>query len=338
VDRGNAGSEQVLDHSVPILKSASGNDGSVLEGGDPEATGQHQALVGGFEPVSVNLDGHEIPFQQSGPRSVLLDPASQWDWRRTANQVGRWPLAILFGLTVLAVMFAAFISRNSQSLSDDLDSRVAQAIPGSPAEAGSATDVAGGLVVSGVGSESGRSTGSAGDFGPIRHYSGELMESEEDLVADITWLTTTTAPATTSAPSTTDSVSSTTTPSSSTSAAETTTTLAPPEAPVAAVAPGRPAGQEPEQVKSGKLSLQAEARADNLRLRFKLYVRNEGTGEWELSQQSRWRRRESVSVDLRRYEGQVVGWSVVARQRDGSEFESEWLFVVVGEQREEDGD
>jgi hypothetical protein len=105
-----------------------------------------------------------------------------------------------------------------------------------------------------------------------------------------------------------------------------------------AISPGRPAGQEPERVTSGKVDLRAEAQADDLRLRFRLFVWNEGAGQWELSQQSRWRRRDSVSVDLRRYENQTIGWTVVARLSDGSEFESERLVFSVGGDKEKDED
>jgi len=298
---------------------------SILEESDPGVTarfaaaGRSMAITGEQPTVSLGLDQYEVPFPAPDPRAALVEPASGRDWRRLADRVGHRPVAALIGVALLAAVFAAFIARHSQSLEDDVDSRLANAGGVTESDATLAlvpTDS--GVDGVGTGAESGRSTGDAGDFGPVEYYAGQLSEPVEDLTSDITWETSTAPPPTSSSssgPEQTVSSTTPTTPPASTDKPDTTVT-APPGGPNAvAIAPGRPSAQDPEVVTSEEIVLRAEDQGRNIQYRFTIHRWNEDTGQWEQSAQSRWRRRSEVRIDTRPYAGETVRWTVSVRDR-----------------------
>jgi hypothetical protein len=339
---GNAGSDQVLDDPTRIIEGPARQDAWILEGADPNATVRAGAVTGQHPAAGVSLDQHEVPFPQPDPRSALLEGAPGLDWRRVADRIGGRPIVVFVGMTLLAVVFAAFISRNSQSLTDDLDARLAEAGDRAAGESNGSTVDAAGLLADSAGSEAGdgqgRSTGAAGEFDLVEHYNGQLIEPDDELTTDMSWVTTT-LPATTvstTVPSSTEPPSSTV-PTTSTTQPETTTTTAPPSGPVAvAVSPGRPSSEDPELITSDEVRLQAEGRGDDLQYRFFLYRWDERRERWELEDRSRWRRRSWVELKTGRYVNETVRWTVMVRDDDREESpESAPLYFRVEQEQPE---
>ncbi len=323
---GKAGSERVLDVPAEAPGDIRQSNGWVLEGDDPTATMQFSPVDDRPQPVvesGPGLADDEVPFQGPDPRAVLAEPSSGVDWRELSDRIGRWPILALLGLTLLSLIFAAFISGNSRSLGDTASGDESQS---------SLLSAAGGdesQPVNGQADGDGRSTGAAGEFGPIEYYSGQLTEPADDLSSDITWVTTTTAPSTT----TTEAEGSTTTQPES-------TTIIPPEGlSVVAISPGRSSSQDPEILTGESITLVAEAQGGRrLRYRFEILRWSERSQEWVVDAQTRWRRSGEARFDSEPYRYETVRWIVTVVDDERNVVQSDPLhFRVVDDDEGDNG-
>ncbi len=273
-------------------------------------------------PISVNLETDELPFQQphGGPMPV---EAAGGGWRTAVGRIDKWPLLSLGVAAVLVVVFAAFISRNGQTLGDDVEEQALVEFD-PPAEVDVSDESAG------------RSTGAAGT-GDQTGFSGLVIEPDRLLTAaDVDWTATTTV--TTDTPPSTDGDSVDRTPSTQPDSGSSTTTVpvAPEEPWVRPIGPGSPDGGDPTVVSAGRVTLEAEGAGDKMRYRFVVYV--QGDDGWQRVDRSRWRSKPSWKVDLRRYEGRTIRWTVIGRSGRTFTEESDPLHVRVGDGDGGDGD
>ena len=325
---GKAGSERVLDVPAEALGDSNQLNGWVLEGDDPTATMQFSPVDDEARPVveaGPALAHDEVPFQGPDPRAVLAERSSGFDWRELSDRIGRWPILALLGLALLSAIFAAFISGNSRSLGDAASGDESQSSLLSAAAGGDESEPANGQA-----DGDGRSTGAAGEFGPIEYYSGQLTEPADDLSSDITWVTTTTAPSTT----TTEAGASTTTQPES-------TTIVPPDGlSVVAISPGRSSSQDPEILTGESITLVAEAQGGRrLRYRFEILRWSERSEEWVVDAQTRWRRSGEARFDSEPYRYETVRWIVTVVDDERNLVQSDPLhFRVVDNDNDDDND
>lgn len=338
VEKGNAGSEQLLDGR----DGAHGDHGAV--GDDhvypdprPSVLADDAPVVDADAgiPVSVNLESGELPFQQPDPRTIPSGP-DVGGWRAAVVDVGRWPLAGLALAAVLVAVFALFITRNGQSLTDDIESGAPQRAEveseplAAPAESDAGVGVGNDVDVGVDVDASGRSTGTLGPGEGSEFFSGQVVEPDRSLTGtDVDWTPTTVArrttvttattppstvpPSTTAPPETTQppetSQSTTTTPPSTTTSSPTT------EAPegnwVRAIGPGSGSEQNAVTVNGGRVTLEAEGSGEEFML-YRFVVSAKGDdGGWRQVNRSRWRTRPRWTINADRYEGQTLRWTVV---------------------------
>ena len=272
--------------------------------------------------VPVTLETSEIPFQNAGPQVVLTEPDTGRAWPDFVDRVARWPILVLAGAVVLAVLFASFISRNSgNARSDDSAGFSTEELQGAATlertesngnETGTENDEAALGADPAVADDApaGRSTGSAGPVQEGAFFAGQVVEPDDVLTGDSDWVIPTTVPPTT-APTSSQPTTETTAPSSTT----TTQPPAPAEPWVRALGPGSADGQNPTVVTPGRLTLTAEGAGERLRYRLYLYVWD-GDG-WELDNRSRWQSQPSWTVSTGRYADRTFRWTVSARDRSG---------------------
>ncbi len=300
---GDVGDVEAITSETPVVP---GPRPSVLADDEPRLSDQADG------PVAIRFDSSEVPFQQPDRRTAPSEPVGR-DWRAVAVDVGRWPLIALLAAAVLVAVFVAFISRNGQSPSAD----------------GGAVEPQGAFA-SAVVSDS-RSTGTVRSGGGSAFHSGVVVEPESALTgSDVDWTPTTAAQteeSTTVGPSSTVA-STTTTPETTVTSPSTTAPTGPW---VRAVAPGSPDEQNPASVGGDRLTLEAEGSSDNMRYRFFVHVKD-GRGEWRLVERSRWRSRSTWTINVGRYDGQTIRWSVVGSSgsRNVTE-ESTPLYLRVGD-------
>lgn len=283
--------------------------------------------------ISVHLQTDELPFQQPNPNTIPVAPAAP-NWKSVITGVDKRPLAALGVAVVLAVVFAAFISRNGQSPSSDDDttdgpivSESASATAGADQLADTPTraELGADSLTSGVESADpfARSTGTLGPGEGSGFFSGLVVEPDRSLTGtDIDWTPTTVAPSSTATSPSTATTSSTTatSPSTATTALESTTTVPStsstattpePEGPwVRAIGPGTADAQNPVTVDAGRVTLEAEGSDRNMRFRFFVFVKDED-GDWQQIARSRWRSRSSWTIGLDGSEGRTMRWTVV---------------------------
>ncbi|MDH3299040.1 MAG: hypothetical protein OES24_00875 [Acidimicrobiia bacterium] len=293
--------------------------------------------------ISINLETNDVPFQQPNPRTVPAEPPGH-DWRAAVVDAGRWPIVALGVAAVLAAVFAAFISRNGQSLSGDADSAAAPAAVESTSGAAPATDaVAAGAAQAEIDPDplaatgepdgsSGRSTGGLGPAEGSGFFTGQIVEPDRSLTeSNVDWVPTTTTPPTTATTVTTPSteVPSSTEPSSTTTDSSA-TTVVPDEIKVRALGPGTADESSPAVVSGGRVTLEAEGSDNGLRYRFVVSVRDDD-GDWRQVDRSGWRSRSSWTVRTREFRGRTVRWTVTAVDRSGERTaESTPLYFRVG--------
>ncbi len=85
-----------------------------------------------------------------------------------------------------------------------------------------------------------------------------------------------------------------------------------------AIGPGTPDSENPEIVGGRNVVLQAQAGGEDVEdveYRFRLYVFV--FGSWRQVDRSNWRSDGSWSIDLGRYDGRTVRWTVTARDESG---------------------
>lgn len=274
--------------------------------------------------ISVHLQTDELPFQQPNPRAVPVEPAVS-GWRTAIAEVGRWPFVVLLAAAVLVAIFASFIAGNDQSPTGDREAAEAPAAVESASVAGSADQPAGAPTQAQLGSErltaggesddSARSTGTLGPGEGSGFYSGQVVEPDRSLAGtEIDWTPTTVKPASTSTPSTAATppteASSTTTPESTSTVPSTATTAEPSGPWVRAIGPGSADSGNPTVLGSRRVTLQAEGSGEKMRYRFFVFVRTDD-GDWRQIGRSRWRSKSDWKIDVGRYEGRTLRWTVV---------------------------
>ncbi len=374
VEMGTPGSDQ-LPHGHGVLDGRDGLDGldvttaeipvqpeyrrPVLADAPPSVAGSSDA------PVSINFATSELPFQQPAPRTVAVGSAGR-DWRAAIADEGKWPLVALAAAAVLVAVFAAFISRNGQSLSGESEVAETLAKVESASESAVAADRINGTAerattgaaasteTEDADGSTGRATGTLGAGEGSGFHSGHVVEPDRSLTGPAPdWVPTTVAtvarPApeetsTTARPATTDSTPSTVATSTTaqtdttTETTASTTTEAAPDGPtVRALGPGTGDAQNPIVVGSGRLTLEAEGSDESMRYRFILYVKNDD-GEWRRVDRSRWRFRSTWTIDTDRFEGRTVRWNVVGRTgfRNTTDESAPLYFRVDGESSDDD--
>jgi len=321
VDMGNFGADGHRDVGKAGPNGGSGPDRTVLQL-DPESIVPIDSV-----PAPIELETSEVPFVQPQPAAEQgrPRPAKRPVW---LDQVGKWPV-VAVAVAAMAIMFAAFISGTDRSLSGDTvrgDSTSARPGDESLAAQPSSGSVDAGARSSrtGVAGEEARSTGSAAADGEVGFYSGQLVEPDEALTTEASWVTTTTVPVTTSSVALETTISELTTTEPPTS--ESTTTAV--EGPwVRPIGPGSGDPQNPTILEPGGVTLAAEG-SEGIRYRFTVYVRN--GSNWSRIGRSRWRSDSSWTISTDRLVGQVLGWTVTAREKGWNSGESGRLHIQIG--------